>query len=255
MENELITSKSKQKLIFRVFFYALGLLILAFGITMNTKAGLGVSPLISVPFSIATIWNLNFGDITFLSYVAYLIIEFALRILRAKGIAGLPLPHGQKLAHGLIMDALQLPMSLIFTRFLNIFNDNLPNLVTDCTGSFWGTLTGRVIYLIVAIVLTGIGAALSINMRIIPNPGDGLVLNISDFSGKSVGLTKNAVDLTSVLITLCISFIAVHRLVGVGLGTVLCVLGVGRVIAAFNHFFQKKVLSLAGLLPSPGHKG
>lgn len=42
---------------YRGLFYLMGLLILALGITLNTKTGLGVSPIISVSFSISTIWH------------------------------------------------------------------------------------------------------------------------------------------------------------------------------------------------------
>ena len=38
--------KSRNKLIIRLVFYLLGLLILALGIMLNTKANLGVSPII-----------------------------------------------------------------------------------------------------------------------------------------------------------------------------------------------------------------
>ena len=53
----------KKSTTFRWIFYAGGLLILAMGIILNTKSGLGVSPIISVAYSISTIWNLNFGII------------------------------------------------------------------------------------------------------------------------------------------------------------------------------------------------
>ena len=44
--------------IYRGGFYLVGLLVLALGISLNTKTGLGVSPIISVSYSISTIWNL-----------------------------------------------------------------------------------------------------------------------------------------------------------------------------------------------------
>ena len=59
---------------YRVIFYLAGLLILAFGITLNTKTGLGVSPIISVSFSISTILDVNFGDMTFLWYAIFVLI-------------------------------------------------------------------------------------------------------------------------------------------------------------------------------------
>ena len=51
----------KKQIFYRILFYAAGLLILALGLTLNTKTGLGVSPIISVAYSIATIFNHNFA--------------------------------------------------------------------------------------------------------------------------------------------------------------------------------------------------
>lgn len=36
-------------------------------------------------------------------------------------------------------------------------------------------------------------------------------------------------------------------LVGIGVGTILAMLGVGRVIAVFNHFTYEKLAGLAGI--------
>mgnify|MGYP003163153779 CR=1 FL=1 len=52
----------------RAAIYAMGLVILAAGITMNVKTGLGVSTIISVPFAISSIWDVNFSLVTFATY-------------------------------------------------------------------------------------------------------------------------------------------------------------------------------------------
>ena len=88
---------------------------------------------------------------------------------------------------------------------------------------------------------------MSLNMRIIPNPGDGIVQAIADFIQKPVGFTKNCFDLLNICITISVGMIFAHKLVGVGIGTVVAVLGVGRVIALFNHFFMKKMTEAAGV--------
>lgn len=46
----------------RIIIYVAGLLVLALGIILNTKAGLGVSPIISVSYSISQINGFNFGN-------------------------------------------------------------------------------------------------------------------------------------------------------------------------------------------------
>ena len=152
---------------------------------MNTKAGLGVSPIISVSFSVSSIWSHNFGNITLVLYTCFILVEVVLHsILLRRG--KLPGGMGRTI---LLLDALQFPLSLVFTRFLNWFSVWLPDLPTDCLGTFWGTLPGQVVFLAFAIVFTGIGAALSLNMRLIPNPGDGIVQAISVFSRKCVGMS------------------------------------------------------------------
>lgn len=80
-----------------------------------------------------------------------------------------------------------------------------------------------------------------------PNPGDGIVQAISDFIHKSVGFTKNCFDLFNICLTISVGLIFAHHLVGIGIGTVLAVIGVGRAIAAFNHFFKQPMAVLSGM--------
>lgn len=71
---------------------------------------MGVSPLISVPYRISEIWDLNFGNATFVSYIVYVSIEFILCVLgvgrviavfnrltlkKVTALSGLPLPPGR----------------------------------------------------------------------------------------------------------------------------------------------------------------
>ncbi len=241
----------KKPIFYRVLFYAIGLLVLALGLTLNTKTGLGVSPIISVAYSVATIFDHNFGNMTLALYSLFVVIELILHIIRDRRYtkkSGGALAHAGKkdLKLILLMDILQLPLSLVFTRFLNVFSDLIPNLYSDGAASA-GELTVRIIVLIIAIILTGIGAAMSLNMRIVPNPGDGIVQAIADTIHKSVGFTKNCFDLTNITITIILSFVFAGHLVGVGIGTVLAMIGVGRTIAVFNHFTYRKTKVLAGL--------
>ena len=66
-------------------------------------------------------------------------------------------------------------------------------------------------------------SAASLNMRLIPNPGDGIVQAIA------------------------LGFLFTGKLQGVGIGTVLAVIGVGRSIAVFNHFAQDRMKKLADI--------
>lgn len=241
----------RQCRVYRGILYVAGLLILALGLTLNTKTGLGTSPIISVPYSVSTIFYLNFGNMTFAVYGIFVLTEMILHTIRNRRYArkgGKVLQHAnqrnQKLT--LLMDFLQLPLSLIFTRLLNLFPGLLPDFSSSGSSSP-KEMAVRIIALLIAIILTGIGAALSLNMRLVPNPGDGIVQAIADCIHKSVGFTKNCFDLINICITSCLSLFLTGHLVGIGVGTILAMLGVGRVIAVFNHFTYEKLAGLAGI--------
>lgn len=51
----------------------------------------------------------------------------------------------------------------------------------------------------------------------------------------------------NVTITIAISLVCTGRLHGIGIGTVLVVILVGRTIAVFNHFTKEKLTALAGI--------
>lgn len=85
---------------------------------------------------------------------------------------------------------------------------------------------------------------MSLSMQLMPNPGDGIVQALAERFNKSVGLTKNLFDCFNLCITLCISIFITHQIVGVGIGTVIAVLGVGRVIALCHHTFESKIEEL-----------
>lgn len=231
----------KKSIFFRVIFYISGLLILALGIILNTKSGLGVSPIISVSYSTSEIAGLNFGNMTFLLYGIFVIIELILHTvsyIKNKNHSSETDSSKKKLSVTLLTDVLQFPLSLVFTRFMNLFSDLIPT-PTEILPQFAVLLLG--------IIFTGIGAAMSLNMRIIPNPGDGIVQAISDCIGKPVGFTKNCFDLANICVTIAVGLIFSHKLIGIGLGTIISVLGVGRVIALFNHLFMDKMLKVSGL--------
>ena len=89
--------------------YIIGMFILALGLTLNTKANLGVSPIISVPYSISQITGYNFGDLTFVVYAIFVVIQM---------IIHLKLKKNKKI----VSDLLQLPLSFVSTHLITPFN-------------------------------------------------------------------------------------------------------------------------------------
>lgn len=231
----------------RVLFYLAGLVVLAFGITLNTKTGLGVSPIISVAFSVSTMLNANFGNMTFIWYTIFVIVEIVLHIVMSKRVPEAGKYFVPDVKKAITADVLQIPLCLLFTRFMNLFSAVIPELADECADTFAGSMPGRILLLLAAIICTGVGAVMSLDMRIVPNPGDGIVQTLADFFGRDVGFVKNCFDVFCICLTILVGLAFAGRLIGVGIGTVLAVIGVGRVMAAFNYLFLKKISRMAGI--------
>ena len=217
----------RRKLINRLLSYGLGIVILALGITLNTKTGLGVSALVSIAYTVANAWNLNFALMTFLLYTCFALIEVGLKW----GF----LPQLRKV---LWKDLLQIPFSLAFSLRLNVFGGIIP--VAEHVGA-------QIVMLVLAIVCTGIGAAMIVDMHLIPNPADGLAQTLGMVTKKGMGLGKNLLDCSCVGISAVIGLVARGRLIGIGIGTIAAMIGVGRVVALFNRCFETKLCRTAGV--------
>ena len=222
------TDDGQKKVIARIFFYILGICILALGLTLSTKTKLGASAIIAVAFSISEISGIQLGDATFLLYCFFIAVEIVLHLL-----PGRRAPSDKRKA--LIIDVLQLPFSVFFTRLLNVYAAWIP--VPE-------QLAVRIAVLVLAIVLIGIGAALTLDMRLVASPGDGIVQAISDRSGLELGLTKNIVDVCCVAFTCLLTLVCVRHIIGIGIGTLAGMLGTGRVIAIFNRMFGAYLIPL-----------
>ena len=92
--------------------------------------------------------------------------------------------------------------------------------------------------------MIGVGAALTLDMRLVASPGDGIVQAISDRSGLELGLTKNIVDICCVAFTCVLTLVCARHIIGIGIGTLAGMLGTGRVIAIFNRTFGSYLIPL-----------
>ena len=205
----------------RFLFYLVGMTILSLGIVLNTKSSFGVTPIISVAYALSIIHKWNFGNASFVMYCVLAAIEYAFK--------------GKNFR---LYDLLQIPLSIVVTRFFNLFGAILPDVTS---------LPARITCLILGIALTGIGAAMNVNARLVPNPGDGIVQAISDRLGKRMGNVKNVFDILCVALTLLIGLLSTGRPVGIGIGTVAAMIGVGRFMYLYNSLFRKAQLRLSGL--------
>ena len=214
--------QTKQQTFARWGFYLLGMVLLALGLTLNTKTGLGASAIVSVPFTVSQATGWDFGNLTLVVYCLFVAAQFVIKGKNRRWT-----------------DLLQIPLSIVFTRFLNIFAVAIPYQS--------GNLPADIALLVVAIIFTGIGAAMTVAMQLIPNPGDGIVGTIAAVTGKELGFCKNCFDVGCVSLSLIIGFCFGNPLLGVGLGTLISMVGVGRAIAGFNYLCKRPLLQATGM--------
>ena len=229
-----------KKSLFRWLFYLLGMVLLATGLTLNTKTGLGVSAIVGIPYVVSVLWDLPFGDTTLVLYVLFVVLQLLVHWRLYRGEKAV-------LRKMFLLDVLQLPLSLLFTRLMNGISLWFPDMAAVCPHSIAANLTVRLLLLLLAVVLTGIGAAMTLNMRLVPNPGDGLVQTLAQWRKRPTGSMKNLVDALCVALMLLLGLLFEGRIIGIGLGTVIAAVGIGRVIHLFEKCCKRSLQALAGL--------
>lgn len=195
----------------RAICYVLGMLILAVGLTLTAKTRLGASALTAIPFVVSLRFPISFANATLVLFSIYVAVQLILTRDRRT----------------LVPTLLQLPLSVLFTGVMHIAQGAIE------VEAF--PLPARLGFLALAIVFTGIGAAMTLKMNLIPNPGDGFVQTLAEKTGKSLGTMKNIVDIVSVCTAALLSLLCMGKLEGVGIGSVMAMLGVGRVITLYNN--------------------
>ena len=93
------------------------------------------------------------------------------------------------------------------------------------------------------IICVGSGASLTLNMHIIPNPGDFMVNAAAYRMHKPLGFAKNVVDISIVLSAIVLALIFHKNILqaGVGIGTIAAMFLVGRVMALISMLLSDKL--------------
>ena len=192
------------KKLIRFLVYVGGLAILSLGVVINTKTGLGVSPINSVPFSISQITGTTLGLMTVIVYLFCIAIQAIL------------------LKKVTIKMLIQVPFSVLFGTYVNLFNSAM-NIPME-------SLTAKIIWFLIAIVCISLGVYLSVNMNIVPNAPDALAKAIGETLKKDMGFGKNLLDIICVVASCSIGLIFAGKLIGIGVGSVATALLIGRCI-------------------------
>ena len=196
---------------FRYFWFFVGVLINSFGVAFITKASLGTSPISSVPYVLSFQFPLTLGQFTFLLNSLFLLLQIALL--------------GRKFPP---LQLLQLAATAVFSGFLDVSMALLSWLQP-------AGLAEKLVSLLAGCAVLALGIAIEVAPDILVVPGEGIVRAIALVSGNKFGSVKVAFDVALVLIAVALSLLFFHRLRGMGAGTVISALLVGRLVNLYNR--------------------
>lgn len=97
------------------------------------------------------------------------------------------------------------------------------------------TLPVSFLLLAVAIVCTAFGAYVTVTMDFIPNPADGMARAVGVALHREFGQGKLIFDCVMISVTAVISLVFARRIIGIGVGTVLSAIFIGKLIQLFGR--------------------
>lgn len=197
----------------QVICLLLGLFILAFGIALSTKSGLGVGPTSSLPYVLSRLVPLSMGTLTMIMNVIFAVLQIL--ILR----------KNYKLVYLL---------QLVVVFFFSFFTDFTLKIVENWKAD---TYPMQLVYCIGSCIIMAIGVFFEVRAGLITMATEGLINAISKVFKIDFGTMKMIFDWGMVVISAVISLLAWHQLIGIREGTVIAAFLVGYIVRIFNKHF------------------
>lgn len=199
----------------RYLWFIVGVLVNSFGIALITKAALGTSPISSVAYVLSLALPLTIGQFTFIMNMVFIALQPVLLRREYRPI-----------------QVLQIAVNVAFSAFLDVSMGMLSWL--DPT-----TLPAQLAALLVGCAILGVGVAVEVAPDVLMVPGEGLVRAIyivvsRRFGSARFGTIKNLFDTSLMLIAVVLSLAFFGYLNGIGVGTVIAALLVGRIVNLTN---------------------
>ena len=196
----------------RVCIYIIGVLILGLGIVLNTKTGLGVAAINSLPYSLSEMTALTLGTWTTIVYIIFITIQLCIY---------------RKMDWKVV---LQFPFSYVMGIIIDFYNQTITYVPSSSLFAF--------LLLGVAVILTALGAYLVVSMDLVANPADGMVSALGYLCHYEFGKMKMIFDCFMVAFTTIISLFIAHHMIGIGIGTIVSMFAIGKLIMIYTRYSQ-----------------
>ena len=208
---------SRQILIRKYLILCIGLTVMSFGVAFSIRAGLGTSPISSLPYVVSRFTPLSVGTATIAMHVTLILLQILLLRRQYDPV-----------------QLLQLPVALVFGGLTDLSVWVLGNLGSDVYLVRWGLCA-------IGILLVGIGVSLEVASGTVTLAGEGMVLAVCQVFGTKFANTKVGFDVTLVATASLLSFLFLGHFVGVREGTLAAAILVGLVAKAAARPVQRFV--------------
>ena len=202
----------KTELIKRYIFLLAGLFVNGLGVSFITKAGLGTSPITSIPYTLSLGFTPTVGMFTLVFNIFLVILQV---ILLRRNFQ--------------LQNLLQLPIIALFSFFIDLTMSLLGFMQPE-------TYAMKVVSLIVGCLILGFGVFMEMVANVAMLPGEATVRAVSDVFSTDFGKTKIAFDLSMTVIAAILSFIMFRHLDGVREGTIVAAILVGFIARLFKKY-------------------
>ena len=198
--------------------YLMGLVLLAFGASLMTRADFGLSMIIAPAFIISEFFSfMTFGMAEYL-FQAFLLILLVIFVRRFKFTYLLSFLTA--VCYGLMLDG-----CLYLLAFLGEVN-----------------IAVRIMFYLIGLFATSLGVAFMFHTYISAEVYELFVKEATERFGWKIGVVKTVYDCTSLVLSVLMSFafFGFGHFKGIGIGTLVCALVNGRLISAFGSLLEKK---------------
>lgn len=192
-----------------------GLIIMAIGVAFSIKAGLGTSPISSVPYVTAKISGLSVGITTIIMNALFIIIQICILNKQYDWFQLLQFPAA-------ILFGSTIDIAVLFIDFISV-------------SSYWQ----QWILCILGIIFLALGISFEIQANLVTTAGEGVVLAICKVFPIKFGNMKVIFDITLVTLSVLLSIIFLGELTGVREGTIAAAILVGLITKKTNILTQK----------------
>ena len=204
----------KTELIKRYIFLLVGLFVNGLGVSFITKAGLGTSPITSIPYTLSLGFTPTVGMFTLVFNIFLIILQV---ILLRRNFQ--------------LQNLLQLPIIALFSFFIDLTMSLLGFMQPE-------TYAMKVVSLIVGCLILGFGVFMEMAANVAMLPGEATVRAVSDVFSTDFGKTKIAFDSSMTVIAAILSFIMFRHLDGVREGTIVAAILVGFIARLFKKYIS-----------------